>query len=369
MSSAYMTVASDRLLAEILGRHCGDSQTALDDYRRLTQAMGLPDFVHRLREQDFPRSGSFLGRPPQLWYWVPGSKFGSAPALTSPLDPSFTQMGMGPGLTHGEPVRLLHALRALINFVPPEEQDAVAEGLQNPASHLDAVEELLWLRFWKELKSAHRGFSSTPGGRSFDWVLQFRDGGLVYAEVKFLPSTWAHLSDGDSHQTMPGALTGKATRQLPDQSKLAELSVVLVTTYSKPTEAVQDAMAAELEAAPNVDALLSWTRLGPIFAMSRDRERALKLDRRIARPRHRDFDPVEGVIWGRSERKAREEERVATNHYVPFRATKTVTCSWIEATDQVHSELLVPPDQACAVKITHDASTGEPIFERIPKYL
>jgi hypothetical protein len=365
----YMKVASAGLLAEVLGRHCGDAQIAVEDYRRLSTGFGLPDFVHQLREQDFPRSGNFSGRPPQLWYWVPRSKFGSSPALTSPLDPSFTQMGIGPGLTHGEPVRLLHALRALINFVPSEERAAVIEGLRNPASHLDAVEELLWLRFWKELKSAHRGFPSTSGGRSFDWILHFQDGGIIYAEAKFLPSTWAHLSDGDSHQTLPGALTGKAARQLPDQSKLAELSVVLVTTYSIPTEAVQDAMAAELEAAPNVDALLSWTRLGPIFAMCRDRERGLTLARRIARPKYRDFDPVEGVIWGRKERKAREDERIATNHYVPLRASKTVMCSCITPNDEAHPQLMVPLDQACAVEITYDADTGEPMFHRIPKYL
>lgn len=369
MDRIHLTLASERQLAKVLGRHCGDPQVAVEDYRRLSNTFGLPDFVHRLREQDFPRSGSFPGRPSQLWYWVPGSKFGSPPRLVNPLDPSFIQMGIGPGLTHGDPVRLLHALRALVDFVPREEWESIGNGLQNPASHLDAVEEILWLRFWKGLKTAYRGFAESPGGRSFDWVLNFRDGGIIYAEVKFLPSTWAHLSDGDSHQPLPGALTGKATRQLPAKASLAELSLVLITSYSIPTDAIQDGIAAELEAAANVDAILHWTRLGPIFAMSRDRERALKLDRRIARPRNRDFDPVEGIIWGRKERRAREEERIATNHFVPFRAKTTVSCAWIEPNDEVHAELLVPQDQACAVEISYDPGSGEPIFHRIPQYL
>jgi hypothetical protein len=59
----------------------------------------------------------------------------------------------------------------------------------------------------------------------------------------------------------------------------------------------------------------------------------------------------------------------ATNQYVPFRARKTVSCSWIAPNDEAHTELLVPADQACALEITYDAATGEPIFNRIPKYL
>ncbi len=43
-----------RLLQEVLGCHCGDGATALADYRLLTNAHGLPDFVQAIREQDFP---------------------------------------------------------------------------------------------------------------------------------------------------------------------------------------------------------------------------------------------------------------------------------------------------------------------------
>ena len=222
-----------------------------------------------MREQDFPRSGSYPGRPPCLWYWVPGSGFGRQDELENALDPAFTQRGFGPGLTHGDPIRLLHALRAVVAYVPLDQRMAVTEGLRNPTSHLACVEELLWLRHWKDLKTAERGFATGHGGNSFDWILNFGDG-IIYGEVKFLASSWPVMSDGNAFRLMEGAITKKANRQLPATTGVGELRAVMITAYAQPTPLFQDFMAAELADAPNVDALLLWTRVGALFLMCKD---------------------------------------------------------------------------------------------------
>ena len=364
-----MPFADNRLLREVLSRHCGDPDKAGEDYRLLTSAFDVPDFVRQMREQDFPRSGSYLGRPPFLWYWVPGSGFGRQHELENALDPEFTRTGFGPGLTHGDPVRLLHALRAVVQYVPQGQRKEITEKLRHTTSHLACVEELLWLRHWKNLKTAERGFASPGAGNSFDWIFNFNDGGLIYGEVKFLPSSWPNLSDGNAFRMMKGALTKKANKQLPATIKLGELRAVLITAYAQPTDLFQNYMAAELADAPNVDALLLWSRVGPLFLMCKNHENAAVLQRRVARPDWRDFDPTDGVLWQRHDQEARREARAEGSRFFPVRATKGEVCAQVLPTREPDPVLMVPRNHTYRATIEFLPETGEPIFTRIPQYL
>jgi hypothetical protein len=356
---------NDDLLIRLFQRHYADPVAAL---RRLDAHLGsveLPfDVKGQLRELQYPPQPSLPnGMPSFIYYFAPNSVRGTdQPTRKDPLHPSFLNACDGIGLNLGCPVRLLRALDALAQL-PSADQRQPRDGLRNAPEHLCAVEELLWLTGWKSPSSLRRGgqFSGVKG--DVDWALQ-ANGFPIFVEAKFRRSDWPRLSERGSFVRVGDGFLSNAAHKFPDPPQAAALHIVGITTFDNIDLDIMHAIGHELEANPQIHAVVirSLLQMTHVISLSVEiRDRVLGM---LATPLITDFPVNHGVMYHRAQRDARVAVRVPKIGGPPL--SKAV-CWSIRPSGELPYPM--PPPEIYRLDIPSRGDDGEPHFQIVPKYL
>jgi hypothetical protein len=354
----------DELLIQLFQRHYTDPIGALRRLDAHLASVELPfDLRAQLRELLYPVQPSLPnGLPSFIYYFVPNSRRGTdQPTREDPLHPSFVNACDGIGLNLGCPVRLLRALDALAQL-QPDDQRQPRDGLRNTPEHLSAVEELLWLTGWKSPSSLRRGGQFSGLNGDVDWALQ-ASGFPIFVEAKFRRSDWPRLSDGDTFTRLGEGFLSSAVHKFPDPPQVAALHIVGITTFDNIDEDIMHCIGHELEATPQIHAVVIRSLLGMTHVISLSlevRDRVLGL---LTVPTISDFPVNHGVIYHREQR----DKRVASRPSQHSSAGPSKAVCWSLQPHGVVPFPMPEPD-IYRLDISH-GSDDEPHFTIVPQYL
>jgi hypothetical protein len=310
-----------------------------------------------------PQPGLPNGVPSIIYYFVPNSRRGTdRPASGDPLHPSFVNACDGLGLNLGCPVRLLRALDALAQL-PAEDQRQPRDGLCNAPEHLCAVEELLWLTGWKSPSFMRRGDQFPGLNGDVDWALQ-ANGFPIFVEAKFRRSDWPRLSDGKTFARMGDGFLSSAAHKFPDPPQTAALHVVGITTFDNIDEDIMHGIGHELEATPQIHAVVIRTliQMTHVISLSLEiRDRMLGL---LTVPELSDLPVNHGVFYHRGQR----DKRIASRGPQPGSATPSKAVCW-SVQPRGTEAIPIPEHGLYRLNIPSRGPDGEPHFHVVPKYL
>jgi hypothetical protein len=356
---------NDDLLIRLLHRHFSDPVSALGRLDGHLGSVELPfDLKAQLRELAFPaQPGLPDGVPSLIYYFVPNSRRGTdQPTPQDPLHPSFLNVCDGIGLNLGCPVRLLHALDALRRLTPRDQQGPRA-GLRNSHEHLGTVEELLWLTGWKAPSRVRRGGQLNCASGDVDWA--FDVGGFpIFLEAKFRRSDWPRLSEKNSFVLAGDGFLANAVHKFPEPPQIPALHVVGVTTFDNVTEEMVHDIGQELQAAPQIHAVVirSLIQMTHVLSLSLEiRDRVLSL---LSVPSIADFPVNHGVFYHREQR----DKRVATRPPQQSAGPKSKVVCWSLQPEGV-VPFPMPEPGIYRLNIPSRGQDGEPHFQIVPKYL
>lgn len=354
---------NDELPIRLFQRHFTDPAAAVRRLDAHLESVGLPfDFHAQLRELPHPpQPGLPNGMPSLIYYFVPDSRRGTdQPTEEGPLHPSFINSCDGIGLNLGCPVRLLRALDALA-LLPADAQRQPRDGLRNAREHLSTVEELLWLTGLKSPSSHRRGGRFTGMSGDVDWKLQAGDY-PIYVEAKFRRSDWPRLSDGKAFSRLGNGFLSRAGHKFPNPPKVAALHLVGITTFDSIDEDIMHVIGHELEATPQIHAVVirSLLQMTHVISMSVEiRDRVLGL---LDVPTISDFPLNYAVFFDRQRRDGRIAQRGDLDSPVP---TSKAVC-W-----SLNPRGILPfaaPDRSLyRMSIPSRGANSEPHFQVIPK--
>ena len=363
-STDSVFIMNDELLIRLFQRHFTDPVAALRRLDAHLVTVELPfDFKAQLRELPWPpQPGLPNGFPSVIYYFVPNTRRGTdQPTNVDPLHPSFVNACDGIGLNLGCPVRLLRALDALTQLSLVDQQSPRA-GLRNAPEHFSAVEELLWLTGWKSLAAQRRGGQFAGISGDVDWAFQ-AIGYPIYLETKFRRSDWPRLSDGKAFSRLGEGFLSSAAHKFPNPPHLAALHVVGITTFDNIDEDIMHGIGHELEATPQIHAVVirSMLQMTHVISMSIEiRDRVLGM---LNVPNISDFPVNQGVFYHREKRDRRVANRQPRNE---TKISKAVCWS-------LQPQGIVPfpmPDPGIyRLNIPSRGADGEPYFQVVPKYL
>lgn len=355
---------SDDLLIRLFQRHLADPVAAVRRLDAHLASMDLPfDLKAQIRELAYPpQPGLPKGLPSFIYYFVPRTRRGTdQPSKKDPLHPSFVNSCDGFGLNLGCPVRLLRALDALAQLSAADQQPPRA-GLSNAPEHLSTVEELLWLTGWKSPASMRRGGQFAGCGGDVDWALQ-ACGHLIYVEAKFRRSDWPRLSDRNAPSRLGEGFLSSAAHKFPDPPRAAALHIVGITTFGNIDEDIMHGIGHELEATPQIHAVVIRTLLQMTHVISTSvemRDRVLGL---LTTPLISDFPYSQGIFYGHEQR----DKRVANRQSVPPARKSKAVCWSLQPQGAVPPGL--PEPGMNRLNIPSRGADGEPHFQIVPKYL
>jgi hypothetical protein len=356
---------SDELLIRLFQRHFDDPVAALRRLDAHLASASLPfDMKAQLRELPFPPQPDLPnGLPSFIYYFVPNARRGTdQPTTRDPIHPSFVNASDGIGLNLGCPVRLLRALDALVQLTP-EDQKEPLDGLRNNTQHLATVEELLWLIGWKSPSSFRRG-GQFPGLKGdVDWAFD-SCGYPVFVEAKFRRSDWPRLTDGANFVRTGEGFLSRAAHKFPEPPQAAALHIVGITTFANVTKEVVHLIGQELEATPQIHAVVirSLLQMTHVLSLSVEiRDRMLGL---LVVPSISDYPVNYAVLFHRERRDQRLAKR--TNTSGTGSASKVV-CWSIRPKGRVPFPL--PEPSLYRLEIPSRGHGSEPHFRVVPKYL
>lgn len=190
-----------------------------------------------------------LGARPQAEYVLPVTKFDINAE-------NGDQAMAGSSLTRGNLLRLSQAVDLGRRWLPGSWPRDFAGQLLG-AEHLDTINELWWLKFWRGLVAVQRGPKENAADVDFDWLLTIRDG-LADCTVNFEVKRRTGNLNAWFKFGNPSLSCAKIAKKFgPNGADAANL--VALTVFRPPgPEAMRFAMdwLAEQEA---VDGLLVWT--------------------------------------------------------------------------------------------------------------
>lgn len=355
---------NDELLIRLFERHFADPVAAVRRLDSHLASVELPfDFPAQLRELPCPpQPGLPNGLPSVIYYFVPNTRRGTdQPTKEDPLHPSFVNACDGIGLNLGCPVRLLRALDALTQLSPVDQQSPRA-GLRNAPEHFSAVEELLWITGWKSPSSLRRGGQLPGVSGDVDWALQAM-GYSIYVEAKFRRSDWPRMSDGKTFSRLGEGFLSSAVHKFPDPPHVAALHIVGLTTFDNIDEDIMHGIGHELQATPQIHAVVirSMLQMTHVISISVEvRDRVLGL---LNTPAISDFPVNHGVFYHREQR----DKRIANRQ--PQNAAKTSQAVCWSLQPQGVVPFPMPEPRLYRLNIPSRGTDGEPHFQIVPKYL
>ncbi len=161
----------------------------------------------------------------------------------------------GSGLTRGNLLRLSHAVELGRKLLPAIWPHGFATKLLG-AEHLDTVNEIWWLKFWRSLVAVRRGPKPNPATPDVDWLLEVRDGladCIVNLEVKRRTGNInAWFKNGS-----PTVSLEKVAKKFQPTGR-ATANVVAVTVYHRPLADELRNVADWLNQHAALDAVLVW---------------------------------------------------------------------------------------------------------------
>jgi hypothetical protein len=356
---------NDELLIRLFQRHFADPVAALRRLDAHVASVELPfDLKTQLRELSYPpQPGLPNGMPSFIYYFVSNSRRGTdQPTQKDPLHPSFVNACDGVGLNLGCPGRLLRALDALAQLSPVDQQSPRA-GLRTAPEHLSTVEELLWLTGWKSPSSLRRGGQFAGISGDVDWALHV-SGFPIFVEAKFRRSDWPRLSDDDTFSRMGEGFLSRATHKFPDPPQVAALHIVGITTFDNIDEDIMHGIGHELEATPQIHAVVirSLLQMTHVISLSIEvRDRVLGL---LTVPTISDFPVNHGVFYHREQR----DKRVASRKPQHSSAGPSKAVCWSLQPRGV-VPFPMPEPGIYRLDIPSRGADGEPHFQIVPKYL
>lgn len=361
-------LAASELLIRLFSRHFDDPVSAVLHFEERVKDLGLKfDILSRIREIPFPSQPSVPnGLPSFIYYYVPDSGRGTNIGVTSdPLAREFTNTGDGIGLNMGCPVRLARALDAL-SWLPEKEQKETLGDLRSATKHLATIEELLWIRGWKNAQHLQRGGSVCGSKKQVDWYFKASDCPM-YLEAKFRPSDWAYFSEQGTYEPTQGSLLGRAGKQFPVERCDDALRVVCVTTPATLREKQVHDYGRELEGLPQIDAVVfrSMTQMTHVMSLHLQiRDKVLGL---LVTPSIREFPVNYFVIWNTKERDERVSKRLKQQAVSNECVKSRVYCWGLEPV--IDASIPIAPEGAYRAVIESRAEDGEPTIEQIPREL
>jgi hypothetical protein len=355
---------NDEFLIRLFQRHFADPVAALRRLDAHLASVELPfDPKAQVRELAYPpQPGLPNGLPSFIYYFVPDSRRGTdQPTRQDPLHPSFVNAADGIGLNLGCPVRLLRAFDALAQL-SQDDQDAPRAGLRNAPEHLSTVEELLWLTGWKSPASMRRGGQFTGCAGDVDWALH-ACGHPIYVEAKFRRSDWPRLSDSNAPSRLGEGFLSSAAHKFPDPPQAAALHIVGITTFANIDENIMHGIGRELEATPQIHAVVIRTlmQMTHVISMSVEvRDRVLEL---LTPPSISVFPYTQGVFYNHEQR----DKRVANRQSPASTETSKAFCWSLRPQGVVPTPM--PEPGLYRLSIPSRGADGEPHFQIVPKYL
>jgi len=360
-----MNLKSDEMLIRLFQRHFADPVAAVRRLDAHLASVELPfDLYAQLRELAYPpQIGLPNGMPSLIYYFVPNSRRGTdQPINEDPRHPSFVNACDGIGLNLGCPVRLLRALDALVQL-PPEDQLSPRTGLRTASDHLSTIEELLWLTSWRSPSSLRRGGQFAGVSGDVDWALN-ANGYPIYVEAKFRRSDWPRLSDGKAYSVLGDGFLSSAVHKFPDPPQAAAMHIVGITTFNNIDEDIMHGIGHELEAAPQIHAVVIRTLLQMTHVISLSvevRDRVLGL---LSVPASVDYPINYTVSYDRERRDKRLVDRPQQqNNLKP----STAVCWSLQPQGSI--PIQVPEPETCRIDIPSRGANGEPNFQVVPKHL
>jgi hypothetical protein len=322
------------------------------------------DLERSITEDCIPKQRGFpTGLPSFIYYFIPGTGFGSVTKAPASADPSVhLRTSDGIGLNMGCPVRLARALRVLF-LLAPEDRGEPMSKLKSRENHLACVEELLWLTHWNGQAELTRGgelVKAKAGNKAkdVDWFF-FSEQLPIFLEAKFRPMDWMRQCDQDNGQ-LRRSFFDDIGGKFPKERPLIHRCVAGITGYAEPDEQFRAACQKKLLSTPGLSAILYRSLLGPIYVCSLNWTVMHELARRVREPGPHEYPLGYPILFSRQLQQARRRP--------------------IEAKDPPQNNVLsvaavpepVPtfrPQYPHRFKQPSWTAEGQPIYEHVPAFL
>jgi hypothetical protein len=196
-----------------------------------------------------------------------------------------------------------------------------------------------------------------------DWALHV-SGFPIFVEAKFRRSDWPRLSDDDTFSRMGEGFLSRATHKFPDPPQVAALHIVGITTFDNIDEDIMHGIGHELEATPQIHAVVirSLLQMTHVISLSIEvRDRVLGL---LTVPTISDFPVNHGVFYHREQR----DKRVASRKPQHSSAGPSKAVCWSLQPRGV-VPFPMPEPGIYRLDIPSRGADGEPHFQIVPKYL
>jgi hypothetical protein len=199
--------------------------------------------------------GSAIGVPS---YILHGSQFN----LNASESVNDVYKAEGPGLNCGDFLRLSKACSLARTYLSNDWPRAFTTRLKDPNDHPAVVEEVLWLGYWRDLKSVVHGYRQNPATRKdVDWRFT-TCGQPINLENKYRRRDWIGRVDGPHFSRDFDSYFDDCEGKFGPQVD-GELNIIGITTLAPADAGFRSAIDRYLRHNKNVDAIILWSYHAP----------------------------------------------------------------------------------------------------------
>jgi hypothetical protein len=186
----------------------------------------------------------------------------------------------------------------------------------------------------------------------------------IFVEAKFRRSDWPRLSERGSFVRVGDGFLSNAAHKFPDPPQAAALHIVGITTFDNIDLDIMHAIGHELEATPQIHAVVvrSLLQMTHVISLNLEvRDRVLGL---LAVPKTSDFSANHGVMFNGPQR----DKRVASRPQKRNSSKPSQAYCW-SLRPEGGVPFPMPEPDIYRLNIPTRGLDGEPHFQIVPKYL